>query len=44
MTKVLRLVLRVAGVALSVWLVRDRLVSVGQGVEDGPVWFRVSPP
>lgn len=44
MTKFLRLLLTVAGVALILWLVRDRLVSVGQRVEDGPVSFRVSPP
>lgn len=44
MAKFLRLLLTLAGVALVLWLVRDRLVSVGQRIEDEPVSFRVSPP
>ena len=44
MAKLLRALLTVAGVILVLWLVRDRLVSVGRTVETEPVSFRVSPP
>ncbi len=43
MAKFLRLLLTIAGVALVLWLIRDRLVSVGHRIDDGPVSFRVSP-